>query len=298
MDTAVLRIESRTLAKGILDAIAGQPQLMLKRRDIDGRSIRLASGYDTQIQGFFGGYHLCFSMDPRSRYKAPGRLQFHLSRFGTWLEFKQWLEKVIPGLSGQILNSRLERLDLCLDIALPFKAIAKSVDLPGCRAQERWASDGGCTLYLGDNPRRFRIYEKHTIDRDRCDFVPVGYPETIGPISGTRIEIETHRKKVPIKFLCELEDVCGSNPFSALSFAEIGRLEQLIDSKTSHLVQHFLKRLEEVPYAVARREFNTSGNFSRTIAPFIGEFAIDLDLAWKTRTSRFFKTEKGGEYGV
>ena len=289
MDTVKLKVKDSDLADSIRTALLTKNSLTTKSRDEGGRRVRFATGYKNQIEGHINGHHICYGYGPRSQYRSPGLLQFHLSHYPTWADFNAWARALFgEHFKGILERCPVERLDVCLDLALPYETITKSISLPGCKTHERWASDGGRTLYLGEIPSRFRVYEKRGLLSTNIDYNSGEILDPARRLNCIRIELELHKGKVPIKTLSELEKLRGTNPFEKLRFSDCSSLVQTVHLENSHLVQHFLKRVGEVGFAPAKKEFNAGGNFSRTIAPFIAPLNLDLARAWQTRMTRFF----------
>jgi hypothetical protein len=239
------------------------------------------------LEGYLDDHHVFFSFEPRRGTLPPGLLQFHMSQFSTISQFKQWSADLFGSLSSQIIEQgRIDRLDLCVNLAIPYPTISQSISLPGCRTFERWSSDGGRTLYMGSRPFLVRLYEKSGVPIEDVDCIPKNSPADFGHIDAVRIEIELHGKKIPIKTLSEVDKLQTISPFERLRFQQVSQV-QLKSLKSSHVVQHFLKRSAEIGFAPAKKEFNSSSNFSKTIAPYIGKLDIDLNKIWKKRINRF-----------
>ncbi len=290
-DTVKIKIENNVLADHINESLGSKPSLTTKSRNRDGRRLSFASGYETQMEGNVGGYHVYFAMEPRWKNRSPGLLQFHLSHFESMRAVQDWLEDLFgPEATSEILGSPIERLDLCMDLALPFETLERAASLPGCRRVEKWSSDNGRTIYLGQYPAMFRLYEKFGVPASHVDYWPDSQERTPGNyVAVVRIELELQRHKVPIQNLSQLSAMADQNPFGRLRLESFG-VEQVIPVD-SHVVHHFLKRVHEVGAAAAKKEFNVGGNFAKTIGPYVGPVDIDLAAAWQTRITRFLGTQ-------
>jgi len=225
--------------------------------------------------------------------KKPGhdnpvlKATIHLSHFRNFNSFLEWGESTFGRCFPLIIDGQITRLDLCVDIGLPYNFVHQNLFQPRGRNDRRIES-GKHTLYLGAYPNRSRVYEKMLSSKD-LDYGP---SPTVQHelVSGVRIEAETHREKKPIQTLRQVEHLRRVNPFSHLRF--LGKNRLIVDSslpmKTKTILWAFEGRCKEIGANQARKEFNRSGNFSKTIEKHYRPLQADiLKKAWKHRVKNF-----------
>lgn len=288
MDTVKLRLRDPFVADRILTHIK-RSGLTIDARNEMGQVNRRALGYNDQFHGYVEGHSLYMAYNPRGPHVPEAEIAFHCSSFDSYTTLKAWCHKVFAQDLKAIMAARLSRLDLCINLGIPFETIQACLFQAQAKKIERWTSMDGRTLYLGNHPRRTRAYEK-TVLRSTLDYEagPIKTNE-YGQTVCTRVEVQLSREKIQVATLGDLEKLIDLNPFDHLALVDIDyRLLAKPDVRSCHILNAYRMRVHEVGAALARTEFNRSGNLGRTITPYVGTLDLDLGKAWQCRCRSFF----------
>jgi hypothetical protein len=287
MDTLELVFKDPGIAERII-ARLNPHGWATSRRDSQGNVVRRRSGY--KLQSHFIPDGKDFYVAGRSVHHPTygGTLiQVHLSQFGHFTDFVTWIKPILGEDFDEIWFAEIKRLDLCIDVGLPFLTVRDMLTHPRAHSYMPYTSEQGQTLYIGKRPRVTAVYEK-ALAVDLLDF---GRPELPGheAILGTRIEVRHTRNRLPFRTLSELPKLATMNPFSSL------KVEQLDDALTKSVSRKKLHTIWAYKYLcitegaqAARKHFAQDGNFQKTIGRFMGVADLDLAQAWQHRLDRFF----------
>lgn len=222
-------------------------------------------------------------------------VKFHLSQFPNWNAFLQWSERVF-GEDGAdlILQAPLRRIDLCVDLHLPFQTVFQTMSQNYVRRVMRFDAKEK-TLYFGTSPRQSYAYEK-CLPASMFDDISVLNNSRYSPderLQGVRIEVRHHRKMKPIASLCRIQDLRNVRcPFAHLKFEQVDEaVIDIVSESTRRNIESYQYRAERYGMQQARREFNRSGHFQRDVGRYLRPLKVDLETAWELRKQRFF----GGE---
>lgn len=291
MDTFEVKVESPMMARALVEFLRGAEWSPI--RDLHGRyeagdgpRVRLPAGYNGLISGHLKEKFLyCLTWGPSRDNPQKAVFGAHLSSFNNIEEFYSWLDLFGPELGDYLGTSPLRRLDICVDIKVPFETVASLLTNVRARKVTRYEQNGRSTLYIGTRPRQTYAYSKSVPIYDQV-------PAVVSPqtVDGTRIEVRFFGKKLPIQSLDELPHLYFADVFGHLQLLEIDDavLAALPPSKM-HLIRSFKWRAAEVGLQQARREFNQNKNFHRDIGRYLlPSSRMNLEEAFLSRCQRWF----------
>ncbi len=240
---------------------------------------------------YFRGQGIFFA---RSRYgDIPHvRVGFHSSHFAGWHDVHGWLAALFSSDLGEVLEAEVSRVDMCVDLPLPFETVSRAMDVPRCHSLLRYTGRKR-TQYFGKPPRQTYAYEK-AIPTSAVDLEPL---TDLGArrskvTKATRIEVRTFGDKMPFNRLADIAALQRASPFHHVSMKVLDyALVQSYPGGRRWEALGVLSRIEAVGFGAARREYNqaTGGNFTRDLGQFIRPaLEIDLRKAWAHRVARFF----------
>ncbi|ATH07396.1 hypothetical protein BIY24_05415 [Halobacteriovorax marinus] len=91
-----------------------------------------------------------------------------LSDFNDFTHFNKWMDQLFGVYSELVKSFKITRLDIPLNIDIPYKELRNRVQRPKTRIWREFISKKS-TLYLGKNHRELTIYEKD-FERDELEF--------------------------------------------------------------------------------------------------------------------------------
>ncbi len=294
MDTIGLCWDDSDLASLVINNVRAHGHA-ITYRDRNGKRRNPFRGYHTYMSSVVMDKPVFIGASPAGDTDKPALfLSFHCSHFQRWEQVLEWSKILFDGDVSTFLQGKIRRLDCCVDLAVPYETIRESVEQPRVMFVSEWKSKTR-TLYLGRPPKQTCIYEKRIstdqIDNELNCALKV---DRHGKLLAVRVEVSTCGPRVLIKSLNDLPKLKLLNPFAHLQFKEVdAAIVQLLTRQKRYPIEAYQHRATTVGAAMAKREFNESGNFARNIGRYLQPLEIDLFDCWKRRVDRFFagKTE-------
>lgn len=286
MDTLKIEIDHKEAA----DYIVARVQNFGVRKCVQGNKSKKEQkrrGYLRSVYyNVFGhGLYLQWDIQPEEHWIPPHLVfQVHLSKFSTFKAFQTWAKKVTGKAYPLLYVGKIKRLDCAIDVQMHINDVQAVTYQPRVRNSEQIKSKTK-TVYFGTGKKRTRIYEKTLPEKD-FDSSNRG---SDAPKSGTRIEREFKGNKVLISSLQDVERLKTINPFAQIkTIPKKILVDSSLPHKTKVQIWAFLYRVEEIGLQGARKEFNQSGNFERTIGRHLkGTPGLNLDELWQHRINKF-----------
>ena len=285
MDSIDITLESKLLAVRCLNNLA-------KRIESANPRLRNAPGnrrFRQWMEGRVGGKQVALFLDPTLPDIGHGLLSLHLSQFSGLSEVCSLFEALFEHQWPEAMSSRIRRLDLCVDLLVPSTDFFDTVLVPRAKVVQIYR-DSGLAIYFGRGDRVLRGYPKERLPTE-FDFVPEGITALAhGELAtGTRLEVQLRRKRVPIPSLDRIEDLRVLEPFKHVKLVGTEPSPAWFPSGTlSDRVGHYLHRRKQVGASLARREFNRNGHFERDIGSKLRPtHQLDLQALFLRRLDRF-----------
>ncbi len=220
------------------------------------------------------------------------RFEVHLSQFISFNDFLEWAKKVFREAFPCLIDAKIFRLDLPVDIASSLDFYVRHLHQPRARNQ-CMTKRGKRTLAIGAYPLGTHVYE-WDCPRNQVDlFLDDRKPNDNGDIRVTRIEPRRWGTKVPIQSLRDIDDLRTFDPFQHLRL--IGDLVHIPDhlpTPTKNMLIAFQSLSKDFGVQEARKRLNQQRNFSRTVEKYLQPIPQNiLRKAWKKHIRRFLDTQ-------
>lgn len=194
------------------------------------------------------------------------------NQFMSWQNYLSFTESIVPAES--LKASKISRLDLNLDFALPFSDLIQQIDIKNKSTATTHEEKAGhrTGLYIGKNPELILIYDKSKKDN-------LSEPQS-------RIELRLTGKKVPCYSIYNLPQyISAGDQFTMLagcklSFNEIG-LTEVQEQK----LQEFKTLAKRDGLYASRKFMNQTRNFDRDFAKLI------QSTQWAAQPNELFKSQ-------
>lgn len=220
------------------------------------------------------------------------RFEVHLSQFTSFNYFLEWAKKIFREAFPCLIDAKIFRLDLPVDIASSLDFYFRHLHQPRARNQ-KITKRGKRTLELGAYPLGTHVYEWECPPSFVDLFLDKRRPNDRGNIRVTRIEPRRWGKKVPIQSLRHVDELKKFDPFQHLRL--IGDLVHIPDhlpSSTKNMLIAFQTLSKEFGVQEARKRLNQQRNFSRTVEKYLQPIPPGiLQKAWKKHIRRFLGAE-------
>ena len=237
--------------------------------------------YHHSVGVFYQGskQFLALHMEPRFCSTSPLKIVINPSQYKSMNEVSGVVSRLSP-----LEELKITRIDHTVDVSgLSVQEINSSLILTRKKYREKF-SDGHTleTIYLGKHPEVLLIYNK----------TPPG-----SLILRTRIELQQHGSKVPIKDFLRLADYQSFNPFSNLKFKQVK--EASYSSLRDQQKQQILRELfNDVGAQSTFKKFNRHSNFKRDFEQFLETKSNipDLNHIYHSNLAGFFKEDQSDEF--
>jgi len=255
------------------------------RLSVDGqkliRKVVRNGPYKNRLSGELGLISISLFRGVRFNTVEPFKLQIHLSKFPSYFEFIDFMDMLTGRRWDSLLDARIYRLDLAINLPLSFGQIASRVSAPRTRVLQKFKSDKK-SLIFGKGNRSLEIYEK-TFDYWDCD-LPLG--ETLGDlerIHGVRMELRLRGDALPFRQFGELPKLVGIYPFDYLDIADV----TLRMNTSSELEQVRSRAFELLSSELGPKKAAKELGIAES-ALVVEEQSRLIHTAWRNRVSRFF----------
>lgn len=243
------------------------------------------------------GYHNDESVWVEDRYfhfawnpKFPKMYRFtlttHLSQYNDWNEFLDLTYMLFQG-EDVLEKAAIKRLDLAVDVAIPFTEVFKSLQRTSSKRVTEISSKER-TTYFGKAPDELAIYERLTSTEKVDLWHPKAEWTEEEEVRCVRFENRLYGKKVPCSNIAQVASLWGYKPFTKVRFREPieGIIQPFSQTKTRRL-ESFMYRAGLFGFDAVRKAENRRGDFEESIGRFLGPVEIDLQQAWLNRLERF-----------
>lgn len=292
MDTVEFGFDSFDLSLKVRSAIARNNKDSVKPRQ---KRLRGQNNYAHFTSAKINGGRIALYWRPNFSTCAKFKVQVHLSDFDTLDDFWTWWREIVWGSFDDSLRSKVMRLDCCVDVAVPLQTIRETVSRKRIRTWKVYSNGGGETMELGSSSSDEYLvaYEKDDLKKEALDYVPED--STIADEYKTvRLEVRFKDKKLPIRFLSELESIKHLYPFDKY---QVHRSLDAFNPNLPHKIQVealAFKQLCSTKNTVAAKKFlNQHRNWNRQLGRYLIRIENDfIKKAWKQRVLRFFGERK------
>lgn len=227
-----------------------------------------ATRYHTEVYAFQRGssHLLTLHIKPRHFSITPTKVEMNPSRFESFEELSWVLDRL------ELKEREISRLDHSVDVKLPVERLHTSLIFSrkkSCRYYEE-----GHTLtgwYQGKYPERLLVYDK------------ARQAKVTGPL--TRIELQQHREKLPVRSFEDLPNLTSYRPFSRLRFVEVSKEDRTTSGV--YLQRILMAHGAQVGFKKLNRHSNFNRNFSKTLTR--PEEIPDLDELYGAEARAFFQ---------
>lgn len=287
-----------TVEAGFDSSALGEHLIGRVRRQVGSTDIRREKHpYRFGAKAYIDGKYIAITWGPKPYKNRPPyyRLQFHMSHFATIGEMWSWLAGICGPHFSHILRAKVMRLDCYVDVQLPLSFIRESLHYKRGRSWSVYKNSKGQkgeSIEWGSTTLKTRTYSKK-IRRNRCHYLDQSgsHNSDDDEIDVVRIEAQFRRRKLPFRFLGELEMLKSIYPFDHLKIFSLGEF-------ISHDAPHSIKIQWEAAKSLsaqmnltaARQYMNKSRNLSRTLDPYIVRINPEnfLTDAWRDHVQKFF----------
>jgi len=112
-------------------------------------------------------------------------------------------------------------------------------------------------------------------------------------VKGTKVELRLTKRKMPVEKLKDLPGLLNHDLFSFLKLRE-----SIYEIKREGLpwrayikVLAFQKRVDEVGFSQAKKEFNKTKNFEKTVGKYLSKSKIDLEKISQRKLKKYFSNK-------
>lgn len=247
----------------------------------------MKTGYQHYLHGYLDGKYVMVVSNPMPYFvNLPEyKITWHQSQWSSQKEVVDVFVRVF-GLNDAcaiLCKGRIFRLDLWLDLEMPYRLLLKSIYRPRTKNTEQVRSDRR-TIYFGASKDKVAlIYEKDFDSRESLD---LKYPNQINKHC-TRIEIRYFNKNVPIDTFADYSELSNLNLFDMLKtyLFRDKDLRSIAGGNSRSLlnVDKFLRLRDTDGLSYAIKMMNVNRNFYRTIEPLLKKVSRDLELSDRWR---------------
>ncbi len=293
MDTVEFGFDSFDLSLKVRSAIAKNNKDSMKPRT---KRLRGQNNYAHFISAKIDSKRIALYWRPSFSTCAKFKVQVHLSDFDTLDDFWTWWREIVCGSFDESLRSKVMRLDCCVDVAVPLQSIRETVSRKRIRTWKVYSNGRGETMEMGSSSSDEYLvaYEKDDLNRDALDYLPEDATANAAGYKTVRLEVRFKDKKLPIRFLSELESIKHLYPFDKY---QVHRNLDALDPNMPHKIQVealAFKQLCATKNTVAAKKFlNEHRNWNRQLGRHLIRIENDfIKQAWRRRVHRFFGERK------
>lgn len=233
-------------------------------------------GFDEALSCLIGGKNLYFAWRTSHRLE----IQIHLSQWNTFHDACTFIAPFFDGDIEPFLTGKLKRLDLCLDLYVPFQTMRSKLFVP--RVIKIVEVSGKTrTIQLGKGPKQLVVYEK--APSKTCDDNSSALQKP-----RTRLELRFKGRKIPIKNLSEIANPAISKAFDHVKLLELKNRDlQQLDKRIAATLDSYEFRLKDFS-AMELRKQHGGTNFDRRFAKWLQK-APDIDISdlWLTKLKSY-----------
>ncbi len=233
-----------------------------------------------------GNYYFYFGWNPRYRLMDDFTLTTHLSAYKSWSDFIDLIYVLFLG-EDVIGTAKIKRLDLAVDIAIPYIEVFKSLQRTNTKRVSEFSSKSR-TTYFGNRPDEVAMYEKDLYPNEVDLWHQDAEWTEEGKVPCVRFEARKFNKRIPIKSLEDVSRLWSYQPYTKIQFRK--PLEGVIQphpKRTTSILESFMYRVQLFGFDTVRKEENAKGDFEKRIGKHLGPLNIDLQQAWMNRLERF-----------
>lgn len=290
MDTIQLKFESDEAIKKIAEF---QKYVISSHRAFKGRSrtqyVQISNVHMNKFK--IGHYSGLVGVKKKDGKIVSGHLIGHLSHFDNIGGFLDWSEFILKEEQKAIWDAKIERLDFCADIKMPFETIYESAFRPRISCTKLYESkEGSFSFYFGKE-REIYCYEK---------IAPKEMVDDLGAVmdKGERfIRFEArgffkeYKKGDSFKNLVEIENI---NPFKHIHFVNLDRaVIQDIDRKKATVLKAYLYDVERVGLANAEIQNRKFSWMKKAVKNFLVPFSPPpFEVALNNRMNKFWDRQQ------
>jgi hypothetical protein len=235
-----------------------------------------ASKYHHKILVMYkeGEHLLSLHTQPKFYNINETKIELNPSRFKGYADLTALLSEI-----EEPSNLRVSRIDHCVDVPVPIKAIASSLICSRKKRRRDYANGIDLsTFYLGAYPEMICVYDK------------ARQAKLEGVL--TRVEVRQHAEKVPFSNYEALPQLLDYNPFKSFQFSKVKALDE-IPAKKQDKAKFLQSVFNEETAQAAFKKLNKCSNFKRDFADLLETSTQIPDLLglYRQQIQKFFSLE-------
>jgi len=290
MDTIQLRLESENAIKSIADfqnyIISSHRAYKKSPRT---QYVQLGNVHMNKFK--VGDYSGLVGVKKKDGKIVSGHLIGHLSQFNNIDEFLGWSSYVLKEQKDAIWDAKVERLDFCTDIKMPFETIYESAFRPRISCTKLYESkEGSFSFYFGKQKEIYcyqRIAHREMTD-DLGALMEKGEKYIRFEARGFFNE---YKKGDSFKHLVEID---GINPFKLMHFTKLDQaIVQELDRKKATVIKAYLYDVERFGLANAEIQNRKFSWIKKAVKNFLVPFSPPpFEVAINNRLNKFWDRQQ------